>query len=159
MSGLLLLFGIILALVGLVLLIVGRQQKKRAEVVATWPTVPGVVLNAEIRERESVGGEDDTVTTTMYEPVVEYRYAVSGQDFTSSQYRLGAKGLSYGMGQAKKVLERYPKGGAVTVHYNPMKPDQAVLELGSASSSLLAVVGGVFLGIGVILTIAGLLVG
>lgn len=159
MQNIFMFLGVILALLGLVLLIVGRQQKKRAEAVASWPGAAGEVMQSEIREQEMTGGEDESAPTTMYEPVVEYRYTVNEQEYISRQYRLGATGVLLGLGQAQKIISRYPLNSAVTVHYNPMQPDQAVLEMGSASSGMLTAAGGIFFVVGLIFVVLDIVLG
>lgn len=159
MQNIFMFLGVILALLGLVLLILGQQQRKRAEAVISWPETAGEVLRSEIREQEMTGGEDESAPTTMYEPVVEYRYTVDGQEYISRQYRLGTTGVLVGLGQAQKILSRYPSNSTATVHYNPLQPDQAVLEPGSASSGVLAAAGGIFLAVGLIFVVLDIVLG
>ena len=64
---------------------------------------------------------------TAYAPAVEYRYRVNEVDYVSRQIKLGLS-VSSSQAYAEKVAARYPKGGAVDVHYDPANPSVAALE-------------------------------
>jgi hypothetical protein len=62
----------------------------------------------------------------VYYPEVTYEYQVDGTTYTSSKINVIMFGsdISYAQG----VLNRYPIGSTVDVHYNPDNPSDAVLE-------------------------------
>ncbi len=88
-----------------------------AKASTSWPGVDGVVTAAE-RKRIAL----------RLQPFVTYSYAVNGMNFTSNRVSFAA---AIPKKQIDSVLARYPAGQAVTVHYQPDNPAQAVLELGS----------------------------
>jgi hypothetical protein len=45
--------------------------------------------------------------------------------------------MSFGQAHSQAVVDRYPPGRAVTVHYHPAAPDRAVLEVGLDTAGLL----------------------
>ena len=90
---------------------------KMAEASPAWPTADGVVTAAE-RGR---GG-------LRMQPRVTYSYTVNGVTFVSKRVSfVGAIPKR----EIDSVLSKYSPGRAVTVHYLPENPVQAVLEPGS----------------------------
>ncbi len=76
---------------------------------------------------EKVKSTEDGRRSTSYAPTIEYRYRVNNVDYTSRQIKLGVT-MSASQAYAEKVAARYPKGGAVDVHYDPANPSVAALE-------------------------------
>jgi len=142
----------IFIVLGIFLFVLGQFQRRRARQVESWPTIPGVILSSELHERSST--DDDGTTSYTYQPVIEFSYKVMGLEYTSSQYRMGSRGTSYNHKKAESIANRYPVGQRVDVRYNPEKPTEAVLELGSASAPILMIIGGVFAVLGIIMLIA-----
>jgi hypothetical protein len=90
---------------------------KMAKASPAWPTTDGVVTAAE-RGRVAL----------RMQPRVTYSYTVKGVPFTSKRVSfVGAIPKQ----EIDTVLRKYPAGQAVTVHYAPENPVQAVLEPGS----------------------------
>ncbi len=63
----------------------------------------------------------------VWSPVVEYAYRVDGRDHHGARIAFGAE-VAGGRALAEATTARYPKGSAVTVHYDPANPAFAVLE-------------------------------
>jgi hypothetical protein len=141
----------IFILLGIFLFAFGQIQQRKAKVIESWPTISGIILASDLREHSST--DDDGMTSSTYEPVVEYSYRYMGSEYTSKQYRMGSKGTSYNHKRALAIIDRYPIDQNVNVRCNPDNPSQAVLELGSASASILMIVGGIFMSIGGILLV------
>lgn len=91
----------------------------------SWPTTQGTILRTEITSWQ--GAQD-----TMYEPLVRYTYEVGGQSYESERVRFG-KFWETEEG-ARAILDRYPLGGSVEVHYNPADPSAATLEAKAAGT-------------------------
>lgn len=89
----------------------------------SWPTAEGVITSDQVTE----GTDSDN--TTMYSAEVIYSYQVNGQTFTGSKVSFGDYSSS-SPSDAEEVVNRYPAGKAVKVHYNPQDYRQAVLEPG-----------------------------
>jgi hypothetical protein len=68
------------------------------------------------------------VAGPRYEPRVTYEYAVDGYPRVGRRLRMGS--LATSEADAARIAGDYPVGSAVTVHYNPRRPVDAVLEPG-----------------------------
>jgi hypothetical protein len=142
-----LIFVVIFSILGIVFLIIGLRSKQKAKASLNWPTTTGVVTVAKV-EVHTDYDDDDHTSTTSYEPVVQYTYTVNGQQFNGSKIAFGANRV--GNSQAQKMVGQYPVGNSVTVHYNPEKPEDAVLETKATGGTAFTVIGIVFLAIGLI---------
>jgi hypothetical protein len=110
---------------------------------AQWPKAIGTITSSAVEEQR------DSKGTMMYRPAITYRYSVSGREYVSSRRIFGGEmGVNW-PGPAEKTIARYPAGAAVTIHYDPRKPGEAVLEPGQYKIPLFAIVfGAVFLILG-----------
>lgn len=76
---------------------------------------------------ESPGTEPGSTPT--YYPVIEYRYAVDGTEYTNSNYRLGSGRPTFSFrSDAEEVAERYGSAGEVTVHYEKSDPSNSFIK-------------------------------
>lgn len=132
--------GAIFGIMGLIFLIVALRSRQKAKTSKGWPTAPGTVTAASLQEHRDID-EDGSVSYT-YEPVVQYRYTVMGDEFVGSRIAFGAN--TFGRAQAEQKVNAYPPGAAVTVHYNPDKPEEAVLETQAAGGNVFLIVGIIF---------------
>jgi uncharacterized protein DUF3592 len=116
---------------GIAVLAIVVSSLREAAAMKHWPVAQGRVLSAKVEEyRESVsrgtGGPRDRMT--LYRPVLLYEYEVAGKRFRGRRITQ-SPGLNRGVPEfAEKVVARYPGGSAVTVRYNPKRPDESVLE-------------------------------
>ena len=116
---------------GLAVLAIVVSSLREAAAMKRWPVAEGRVLSAKVEKyRESVsrgtGGPRDRMT--LYRPVLMYEYNVAGKRFRGSRIAQ-SPGLDRGVPEfAQKVVDRYPGGRAVAVHYNPRRPDESVLQ-------------------------------
>jgi hypothetical protein len=141
----------IFIVLGVALFVLGQFQRRKAMRVESWPTTPGVILSSELHERSST--DEDGSTSVSYQPVIEFSYRIMGLEYTSSQYRMGSRGTSYHRKKAESITNHYPVGQQVDVRYDPEKPTEAVLELGSASAPILMIIGGAFAILGIIMLV------
>ena len=142
----LILAGVILAVVGLGFIlsaIVSNQRMKAAE---SWPTIPGTVLDTDIQVHVS---RNSGMTTRTYEPIIHYQYTLMGKPYDSKKVSFGS--LHMKDDQAQEILNRYPAGSTVTVHYDPGKPEKSVLEVTARGGKTLMISGGFFIVMGIIL--------
>lgn len=116
--------GLIFFIVGGIVLFFGYSWYKKAKATEKWPTTEGIVLTAEVNSHQSDG-------STMYKPLIEYKYSVNGKEFKSPKYSY-AEYSSSNSDHAYEVINKYPKGERVTVFYNPEKHYDAVLEPGTS---------------------------
>lgn len=144
--------GFVILLFGAVFFIVGLVAAKRAKAALTWPVMPGVVLNARVVEHVSTDSEGDRSVT--YEPLVEYQYNVMGQTYSATRIAFGANRFNYK--KAAEIVARYPAGSQVSVHYNPDKVKDAVLETSAAGGKVFTILGAVLGGVGFIVMVVSL---
>lgn len=106
------------------------RATNKAKAAAAWPSAAGKILSTEVVVDESGSmGEDGT---TWYNPVVNYSYDVAGTEFQGHRLRFGNPHCS-NRKKAEAAIAPYTVGSPVTVHYNPEKPSDAVLETGKPS--------------------------
>ena len=77
-------------------------------------------------------------------------YGVSHRTFTSKGIAFGHTANLILPGEAERIVGRYPAGEPVTVHYNPARPQEAVLEQGSGCGAYVVLV------IGILFLVAGI---
>lgn len=136
-------------LLGAGLAIFGFVQRKKAKTTETWPTTSGSIVSSQLDQKTTTDYDDGhTSTSTSYTPIVEYTYQVGGQTYQGSHIFPGAS-MSYDHGTAQGIINRYQPGVAVTVHYDPADPTQAVLETKSKGGNLFLILGSVFAVLGI----------
>jgi hypothetical protein len=108
---------------GAVFIILWFTAKRRAEAASAWPAAAGVILKSELVKHTT---RHNGVTSTSFEPAVEYEYHVMGQAYTGKRLTFGSKLLAYD--KAEQVIAKYPAEAQVQVFYNPEKPADAILE-------------------------------
>ena len=151
--------GIILGgagLVFLVLMLIAVAQWIKVAAARRWPVARGTVLESRVSEsRDSDGGWD-------YRPVITYEYPVGQQVYTGNLLAFGSRSLSEGgvAGEKKahETVARYPVGSNVEVRYHPKRPAQSVLEVRSAITKWLVILGVIFLFMGILVAAVVLIV-
>ena len=113
-----------------------------------WPTAGGTVLESEFIRVPGRGR-----VASSYKAHVSYRYEVGGRSYVSDRISFGRLAAGSGQSDAEVLLQQYPRGSAVRVHYDPARPEAAALETGWTWSAvlrtglgILAVVGVLFVG-------------
>ena len=140
--------------VGLIFLVVGIVLVRKLQASRTWPHMGGTVTKTEIVQRTEQNTSNNMSTTT-YEPRVEYEFQVDGRTFTGS--RIGFASVSYGSPKrAQRVLDRFPTGGMVEVMYDPAEPANAVLECKNPVAWVMLIVGIVVLAVAAVLAFFGI---
>lgn len=126
----------------------GKPILENARASEAWPNVAGVVESSEVvRSRNSDG-------KTMYGADVVYAYEVEGREYSSNQISFGGASSSSSSSGAYRVVNHYNAGNAVTVTYDPERPEVAVLEPGVTWSSYMVYgIGWVFFGVGLLVTL------
>lgn len=98
---------------------------------SSYATTSGVITKADLKvERDGDG--------TSYSPAVRYRFEVDGQLFEGERIRYDS--MTPDKAQMQVMVARYSLGQAVTVHYHPSAPRDAVLELGLDVAGLLGMI-------------------
>lgn len=116
-----------------------------------WPTTTGTVTATGVDVRS--GGGDERSSKTVYVPGLQYEYTIDGTSYVSTRYALvgGEPDFDSRAAALSWIEDNYPVDAEVTVHYDPDRPDRAVLVPGASRSVTTVLVGLAFTGIGVFL--------
>jgi hypothetical protein len=146
--------------IGLLLILLQQNSKKKAAKSLSWPEVTGTIIKSEVAVGESVfGGDDDQgQSQPMYSPEVSYTYQVGETLYTSNRISFAGKTSYSKPDKAEAVTRQFPEGSKVAVFYDPDKEDVAVLERSAKGSGVLLTAGIIFMSIGVITMIVGILI-
>jgi hypothetical protein len=150
-------YAMLLAPLGL-LLAVAVYKSLQVRVAREWPSVAGkvVVSKAEVRKVKVI--DSDRAEGHRFEERnfadIVYEYSVAGRKLRNNRVSIGEDRGNF---QVAETIAKYPAGAVVTVYYNPLHPDQAVLErdlpkgmwgcLGIGMAIVLAIVFGSAIGL------------
>lgn len=129
-------FVVAISCFGLVVFLFFFGYRRYVKSARAWPTVPGRVLESRVDSYET--RENGRLRTTCT-PVIEYAYAVHGNEYRGRQIRLGLA-VEGSRTLAEKTVARYPQGSEVVVHYDPANAANAALERPGGYPWLLLVV-------------------
>jgi hypothetical protein len=99
-------------------------MNKRAR--ASWAAVEGTVIESRVEARNEPGADRPNI---RYGARITYQYDVSGRTYHAERIRFGGTSWSPVREVADREAARFPVGAKVTVHYDPQRPESAVLEL------------------------------
>jgi len=128
------LFCSLFIVVGLVAVGVGVWLLFRSIRTEHWPVTDGIVQSAEIKSNRGNHG------SATYSAEVTYSYQVAGANYTGDQVAIGQ--MSSSSDYAQGILNRYPAGKKISVHYAPGDPSDAVLETGIHGGMWICLGGG-----------------
>jgi hypothetical protein len=135
------LMSLVFSAIGLGMLRYARGVSAKAQESLSWPSSEGVISHSAVLAR--MRQTSNSTNAPTYQADVAYRYKVRGRDYSSARITLAD--FSSTGGRAQGIVDRYPDGAPVTVHYNPVDPSDAVLEQGGTSGiAILYVIGGIF---------------
>jgi hypothetical protein len=106
---------------GCALLLLSLRLRLRARQARHWPRVAGLVVESRI----------DDAHLEFLKPVLRYRYAVNGVDYTG--FRVAYSGYGISKVAMQKLIAPYALGSTVQVSYDPAKPSRAVLDTSARS--------------------------
>lgn len=101
-----------------------------------WPTTEAVVSQVEMTSHTSRNSREQKTTTT-YHAELEFRYTVNRRTYTTDQVRWGQTLGSGDPTEAVVLALNYPEGRRVRVHYDPARPEVAVVKPGLTGSAFL----------------------
>src|SRR6185369_10993894 len=107
-----------------------------------WPVTDGVILTAQMKSHSGENGD-------TYSADVTYKFQVAGVSYTGTKISIGA--MSSSTSYAQGILNHYPVGKNVSVHYAPDDPTEAVLETGIHGGTW------VCFGVGTVFALCGIL--
>lgn len=136
-------FPLIFIAVGLGTVSIGIRGLIQANASADWPSVKGRVVSSSVDQQRS--SKNNGGTSTTYHAEVLYEFAVGGTTYNGNRVAYGDYGSS-NPAHARRIVNQYPEGETVTVHYMPDDPEQSVLEPGVQMQAwILPGIGSVFL--------------
>lgn len=115
----------VLLLAGIALDIYGGMDLALAFSSKGWPTADGTILNSEVETMRARRAAN-------YTAKISYSYTVGGQLLSSSQVSFGNEATG-DRGDMQALVNRFARGSAVKVHYDPSKPTDACLIAGVES--------------------------
>src|SRR5437879_3095675 len=147
----------LLAPLGLIL-VAAAYKTLQVRAAREWPSAAGkvVISNSEVREIRVIDSdrEDGHRFEQRNFANIVYEYTVRGQLLRNNRVSIGEDGGNF---EVAETIARYPAGTPVTVFYNPLHPNQAVLErdlpkglwgcLGIGTAVVLAIVFGSVFGL------------
>ncbi len=122
----------------------------RGDASRSWPATDGRIVSSDIKISRTIGYY--TPSSSVYLPHIRYEYSAGGRTYTADRFAFGAKGFTQ-RDEAERVVERYPVGERVLVHYDPRNPRRVVLEPGVNSRPAIKRVSG----LGLLLVLIGVL--
>ena len=150
-------YAMLLAPLGL-LLAVAVYKSLQVRAAREWPSVTGTVAvsKAEVRKVKVI--DSDRAEGHRFEERnfadIVYEYSVAGRKLRNNRVSIGEDRGNF---QVAETIAKYRAGAVVTVYYNPLHPDQAVLErdlpkgmwgcLGIGTAIVLAIVFGSAIGL------------
>ena len=100
-----------------------------------WPTATGRVESSGVHAFESRDSDNGRLRT-RYRANVVYSYEVAGVRYTSD--KLGSSEMSSNIeASARRIVDRYPAGSTIEIHYNPANPAEAIVKPGGRALLLL----------------------
>jgi len=132
--------------IGLVFLTVALVLLWNCWVTENWTETTGEITVSRVAEESKHDAERGT--RTFYRARIAYRYEANGASYEATKVRR-YDWQSTSRERVNAIRDRYLAGKQVVVFYNPTNPRQAVLEPGASWFQY------VFLGVGFVLTAAG----
>jgi hypothetical protein len=108
----------------------GRLYRDLARASQHWPTVSGKILVSEVQQYVPLATlfSSSSQSEYKYAPTVRYAFEVGGASYEGDTIKFGYMNGANPATEAE-VLEPYPVGAVVTVHYDPANPKQSVLDI------------------------------
>lgn len=110
-----------------------RVRKYKAAVAKSqFPSVPGIIVTSDLDVREDVTTDENNIREVrhVYSPLVEYVYTVGQRSYHGRRVHVLEDVSSSLESTARRVVDRYPAQSAVSVYYDPARPEDAFLEKG-----------------------------
>jgi len=127
-------------LIGLYILGSSVMEALDCQKARDWPVTQGVVVRSDLDSETSITNRR-AIETTTYDVNIRYVYRVDGAEHTGDQVTLGAINRNSEK-TAYRLLNDYPQGATVAVHYDPLVPSRAVLDTEVPMGTKLGIGGG-----------------
>ena len=143
--------GLIFIGIGIVMVWLAARDLRLADASRSWSVTDGTIIRTRVRANDR--GEQ----SESYAPELAYSYTVMGTSYEGSRVGIGASAGYSQRSQAEAYLERYPVGHPVTVFYDPNRPAQSALEVGTRRGAYRSFfMAGVFTLIGMLVLVSAL---
>lgn len=125
----------ILMSTGLLIMIVGAVQIRYDLEIRSWPTVAGKIVSSHVSG------------VRAFHPAVTYTYTVDGvrHTATSALKMPGFGGRRNRLETSEILVEEYPPGAEIVVHYDPENPARSALNAGLSYGACLQIAFGFLL--------------
>ncbi|MDO9088334.1 MAG: DUF3592 domain-containing protein [Anaerolineaceae bacterium] len=140
-------FALIFLGLGIMLVVLNRKNQKKADVSYSWPSTPGRLVSAEVKQSLSVEDEFGQ-SKPIYYPEVRYEYEVNGRTFPGKRLSFGGSETFANGNDASNRIAGFEPGAVLKVYYDPNDPGKSVLDRVAKKSSLVIVMGVFFIGLG-----------
>ncbi|MDD2241261.1 MAG: DUF3592 domain-containing protein [Kiritimatiellae bacterium] len=124
-------FPFIFLIVGASVAFFGIRGLVRAKASVGWPSSQGKVIESSVERQRSSGSKGSGIT---YHAEILYEFTVDGTTFNGDRVAYGDYGSS-SSSHARRIVNRYPKGKSIAVHYMPSNPEECLLEPGIKGQS------------------------
>ncbi len=104
-----------------------------------WPSAEATITKAKIVENHDSEG-------SSYRAEFTYEYTVAGKSYSNDRY--GLMQISGRRKSAKKQLDQHPVGSKTTIHYDPLDPQQSLMNRQPGWGLLFGLIPLVFLAVG-----------
>lgn len=143
-------FPLIFVVVGASVAFFGIRGLIRAKASVDWPSAQGKVIESSVERQRSSGSNG---SSTTYHAEILYEFTIDGTTFNGERVAYGDYGSS-SPSHARRIVNRYPKGKNVTVHYLPGNPEECLLEPGvKGQSFFLPGFGLIFFTVGILMAV------
>jgi len=119
-------FPLIFLITGAVIAFFGIRGLIRANASVGWPSTEGRIVESSVGSSTSSGSSGSGIS---YHAEILYEFTVDGTTFQGNRVAYGDHGTS-DISHARSIVNDYPVGKELTVHYMPENPEECVLEPG-----------------------------
>ena len=113
-----------LVVLGVFFLVRAAYYRLMSRMTRSWKPVTAVITHSQVADRQF---STRSGQVTKYRPDITYVYTLGGKDHAGTQVYPGGDEWQRSQTPATEVVNRFQPGARVCAHYNPAKPDHAVL--------------------------------
>ena len=121
-------FPLIFIVIGASVAFFGLRGLIRAKASTAWPSTQGKVIESSVDKQHSSSSGSHSSSTTYHAKII-YKFTVEGTTFSGDRVAYGDYGSS-NSSHARQIVNQYPKGKKVIVHYMLVNPKECLLEPG-----------------------------
>ncbi|MFX1574264.1 MAG: DUF3592 domain-containing protein [Promethearchaeota archaeon] len=118
-----------------------------------WPVVVGEVISSQLEpkyKKLAEFAEESHMVISIYRPNITYTYEIEGEKYVNNKVRPVGRNVYKEKPQVQRVLNLFPEGYKVYIHYNPQDPQDSVLDPWMRFSPIAITIptASIFLGLG-----------